>query len=63
MPRPEVPEGACGEVARVLAAATHYEVLQVPHDAGAILHESRVNRSCVSWPPCSTRCWWRFEEA
>lgn len=64
MPRPEVPEGAAGEVARVLAAATHYEVLEVPHDAGAILHESRVKShyihqcmSCVSWPPCSTRCW------
>ena len=26
--------GASGEVARVLGAATHYEVLEVAHDAG-----------------------------
>ena len=34
LPRPEVPVGASGEVARVLGAATHYEVLEVAHDAG-----------------------------
>ena len=35
MPTPEVPKGAVGEVARVLAATSHYQVLEVPHDAGA----------------------------
>ena len=34
LPRPEVPVGASGEVARVLGAATHYEVLEVAQDAG-----------------------------
>lgn len=34
LPRPEVPVGATGEVARVLGAATHYEVLEVEPDAG-----------------------------
>lgn len=32
--RPEVPPGAVGEVARVLGAVTHYDVLQVSPDAG-----------------------------
>lgn len=35
LPRPQVPEGATGEVARVLGAVTHYEVLEIPQDAGA----------------------------
>jgi hypothetical protein len=44
MPRPEVPVGATGEVARVLGAATHYEVLEVPHDAGAL----------AAWSTCAS---------
>ncbi len=34
--RPEVPDGAIGEVARVLSADTLYEVLEIPPHAGLL---------------------------